>query len=585
MGNQDGHLQQTNTNNRGNNAANAPQRSAGGWVQTDGKGWTWAAPSCPQTDDAPAKCGADDPRLPHRKDASISRGRPQRDPLNSWNQPKPSQDAWDLPQPSRDAWEQPRQPPKDTLNSPDQQEARPVNLESGWDLPTNQADVVDPNKEWNKQLPRVDEASGLADWSGGWAPPPVDWDMRPPFSDPTKLDHISEWAKDATAAVSKQSKVAGLDLLDPKTGTIAPSYWIYDIFDQRSLEAFWAEIISYRDPYPVDQDDLVDAKPWWDYYVSRDPSTSILKIPQAPTVEGIDPLETPNQRLARENDRGSDFAIENKKRTERAKAEAARERRRRAAEKSRKIQEKTGARPPDPIKMELKIHRYLRPARLADMKELRDIYNYYIDLTWAVPETERINSAFITKRMNAAISNNLPFIVAVERGVKIGGGRKKRPHQEEIWTQDRIIGFAFAEDYHDPRGMYRFAVQLKIFTNRMYYLKNVGNCLMDKLLGLLDTMYLEKGGYVVEDEEIGTEERMRKVSTLVAEVPYEREDRLRWMSHWLTERFGFTKVGDVPNLGVKLGRDVGLATFARKTGIFIDAAEPPPMLDKKAVQR
>lgn len=118
-------------------------------------------------------------------------------------------------------------------------------------------------------------------------------------------------------------------------GEIAPRFWVPIVIGKQAPQAFWNELVRSNEPKPEDEGDLNGAMPWWECYESK--SSNILKPREHPKIEGIDPDENPNERLARENDYGSNHHTENRKRLEKAKRDAEREKRKRAQEKSRKI--------------------------------------------------------------------------------------------------------------------------------------------------------------------------------------------------------------------------------------------------------
>lgn len=78
---------------------------------------------------------------------------------------------------------------------------------------------------------------------------------------------------------------------------------------------------------------------------------------------------------------------------------------------------------------------------------------------------------------------------------------------------------------------------------------------MDKLLGLFDDCYCEKGGYEVEgDEAEGVGSKRRTLQNLVIEMPYDKPETLEWKKRWLVNWAGFEYVGDLDSLGLKDGK-------------------------------
>lgn len=88
-----------------------------------------------------------------------------------------------------------------------------------------------------------------------------------------------------------------------------------------------------------------------------------------------------------------------------------------------------------------------------DIGEIREIYSHYIKNSIACPEMEPLDSRAIRARIEDIEEAKLPFLVAVDRAGRpiqmSRRGRRKPPKKETI------VGFAFADDYNDMRGMCR----------------------------------------------------------------------------------------------------------------------------------
>ena len=309
--------------------------------------------------------------------------------------------------------------------------------------------------------------------------------------------------------------------------------------------------------------------PWWELYDSKD--GNILKPRDHPQLEGVDPDENRNERLARENDHGSNEHTENKKRTEKAKAQAEREKRKRAMEKSRKLSKQlpsvenrqvstmtsmdlvSALTYSQLIKPGIKI--YLRSARPSDMKAIRDIYNYYVQHSVCTPEMGRRTLEDMEQRYNDIVRNNLPFLVACQRGDVIKSRRKKNAG-EPIILPDTIVGFATADDYNDMLGMYRYTAEVEVYVDKDHYMKGIGKCLLDKLMGMLDPEYIEHGGYDTEGEELEGVGPSRLIQNIIVNLPYDADKptRLEWIEKCLTNWIEFEKAGDLKKVGLKDGK-------------------------------
>ena len=101
---------------------------------------------------------------------------------------------------------------------------------------------------------------------------------------------------------------------------------------------------------------------------------------------------------------------------------------------------------------------------------------------------------------------------------------------------------------------YRFAVDVEVYIDSSCYMKGIAKCLFDKLFGLLDPCYAERGGYAIEGEELEGIGLSRVVSDIVLTVPFDRPERIEWKGRFLTQWLGFKKVGTLEDLGNKLGQ-------------------------------
>lgn len=468
----------------------------------------------------------------------------------------------------------------------------PKRWEINWDSDERSFSSVDSvcanagfgdDKKKKKQVEDgIDPDTGfkLTDWSGNWAPAPVDWDARPAFRDGQSAQKIEHWmdgieeemrrgtgakswaiptedvtVNGTTYCFAPDSEKTDLRIM----GEPAPRYWLPVVFGHNSAhtvpqapQTFWNELVKSNMPIPYDENDLVGAKPWWETYQTA--GGDFLKHYEPPTIRGIDPDENEGERIAREHDRGSNYHTENRKKAEKAKKEAQRERRKKAQEKARKISQVSIDRQnQDKIKPGIEL--YVRSARPEDMSRIREIYNYYVDFSVCTPETMRRTKADMQQRLDDVHHNLLPFLVACERGGKVPA-RRKKAKGEDLILPDKVVGFAMADDYNDMQGMYRFTAEIEVYTDKEYYMKGVAKCLLDKLMALLDPQYIEKGGYEVVGEDLDGSGAKRRISNIMVNLPYDKDkpERLEWMEKWLHTWLGFDKVGDLQGIGLKEGK-------------------------------
>ncbi|KAI6884820.1 hypothetical protein KC360_g4019 [Hortaea werneckii] len=420
-----------------------------------------------------------------------------------------------------------------------------------------------------RRAPANAEGFGLSDWNDQWAPAPLDWDARPAFRDDKKLIQIECWITEATDALQKEKYQLAAHEIAQCVGDIVPSYWIPHGFPgSASLQAFWEDVSSSKHPGPVEESDLDGVLPWW---IRLQPYHNMMLLRyEHPIITSVDPGETFDERLARENDLGSAQHSENRRRLERAKRDAKREKRRKADEKILAMNRSRSPLPHEKIKPDPDLKLFVRPARPADMTAIRDIYNHYIDNTCCAPETERITENDMLQRFQRITGSGLPFLVACKSGGIIKGVRRKRDPENELFLSDVVLGFTYAEDYGQGQPMYRSTADLHVFVDKQFLLQSIAKCLLDKMIGILDPAYIERGGFGSRCDGLEATNLPRTVKTIIARVPFDAPQRLEWVAKWLVEWLGFEQKGILEGIGIKNGRSVSEALFQRNNGVKVD---------------
>jgi hypothetical protein len=87
-------------------------------------------------------------------------------------------------------------------------------------------------------------------------------------------------------------------------------------------------------------------------------------------------------------------------------------------------------------------------------------------------------------------------------------------------------------------------------------MKNIGSCLVDKMMGLLDPSFMGRGGYETVGEELDGIGPSKVVSNVMIRYSYEAQStaKLAWVSAWLNRRFGFEKVADLQGVAQKFDK-------------------------------
>ncbi|KAI5199316.1 hypothetical protein AUEXF2481DRAFT_4619 [Aureobasidium subglaciale EXF-2481] len=435
---------------------------------------------------------------------------------------------------------------------------------------------------------------------GEHATPPI-WDDRPVYQDRDLSKTIKEWqskvpveskpfgitsnVKGSTNFSFKvgQTNAPGglLYFLPPKHDEslmceLVPRAWIPHNFESgQSLQSFWQQQISGA-PQPQEESDFGDRKPFWDRYLTV--NSAVQCFPAQPDYEECDTRRDRQiDKKGREMDRGSQGWTNRylqdpdqfmKTRFDR-KAGSAEGKQRDDEPPKASLFEETPM-----IENSLKpaLHLSIRMAQVGDLPQITDIYNHYVKNSVCTMEMEQdlISITDMRNRLESARSGHLPFLVACS---PVGyGGKKRHPDRFPCET---VLGFAYADEYAGPRTAFRFSVEVALFAlpGRKWARKGTSKCLMDKLLGLLDQFYIQRGGYQLdEDLGLGTQ---RLVSRIFLNYLNSEEDNTKeWMKPYL-ESWGFEEQTTIKKVGYKLGQVVDVTLFHRETGLVIVPSNPP----------
>lgn len=192
---------------------------------------------------------------------------------------------------------------------------------------------------------------------------------------------------------------------------------------------------------------------------------------------------------------------------------------------------------------------YLRHAVLADLAACKDIYNHYAAVSVIVPERDPISEERVREHYEDVRSRlHLPWLVAVERKPESNGYASA--------GKDKIVGYAFADDYSGPKDTYRYTVEIQVFTHHEHLRMGIGKTLMDRLMIFLDPMYLPRGGYdFIDNDDFWGPGGQRVISKVLCNIPYTVEDNseMKWLKKWL-ENFEFDEMGTLKEVGLKFNK-------------------------------
>ena len=161
----------------------------------------------------------------------------------------------------------------------------------------------------------------------------------------------------------------------------------------------------------------------------------------------------------------------------------------------------------------------IRPITPTDLHDVVTIYNHYIENTTVSFEEDPISPESMQERVNKVLNADLPWLVFEENG--------------------KVIGYAYAGLWN-TRSAYRFTVETSVYLSPESVGKGLGKQLYSHLLKILK----EKG--------------LRNVLGVIAQP--------NPASVGFHESFGFRKMGEFSEVGLKFGRCISVGYWQLKMG-------------------
>ncbi|KAI4099736.1 MAG: hypothetical protein L6R37_005846 [Teloschistes peruensis] len=179
--------------------------------------------------------------------------------------------------------------------------------------------------------------------------------------------------------------------------------------------------------------------------------------------------------------------------------------------------------PPNPYQPKANI--YIRPARVKDLSQIRDLFNYYVEKCAVTGERSKLSDRDWRDRFDLALTEKFPFIVAVGR------------HQfNKKYGGEKIAGFAYAEDFGGEQTMWRHTCELQLYVHHTCVEKGVGKNLMD--FNESESARHNGGGE-------------RLLSHILVPYSYlsDQLEQTKWVGEWLIREFGFELQGRLKGIG------------------------------------
>jgi len=160
----------------------------------------------------------------------------------------------------------------------------------------------------------------------------------------------------------------------------------------------------------------------------------------------------------------------------------------------------------------------IRPATLADMAEVREIYNYYVMNSVVTFDEHRKSLREWQAKFKYLEKHDMPFLVASS-------------------PNGQLLGYALVSPWRQKRA-FRFTVESSIYLGAAATGKKLGPALLKALIDASQQAGLKEMIAVIADQ--GADASLK-----------------------LHERFGFTEVGRMGRVGFKFGRWLGTVTLQK----------------------
>lgn len=380
-------------------------------------------------------------------------------------------------------------------------------------LPADSSDHVAktddvPSKAITKKVPNMEFRHPLIGWDGAWQEAPVDWPGRPVFNthDPHRVRAMDTWMQERA-----QEALTNPVMVDIR----APGFETGEALAVGEKELHKPINRRVHDTHLPD-DDFTHAK--------KDGTAAEALMKHQARIRVV-------ERDARAAERES-------KAERRAYREAVRE----AAAKY--------VPPPNPHTPRANI--YLRPAILEDMGKIAELYNHYITHSVVAAERTVMTAHQWQTRWEDAREAKYAFLVAVQSSPR-GGGYSRRTSEEVV------TGFAYADDYGDRNGAWRFTCEIQFYVAHWQLRAGVGKSLVDRLLAALDPVYMPRNAVQFAGAENSIQYEQggeRVISKIVVGIPFAVKDDsdVKWQKEWLAQ-FGFEEMAIFSKIGRKLGKE------------------------------
>ena len=401
--------------------------------------------------------------------------------------------------------------------------------------------------------PDYDDVAALVGWDGKMQPPPVDWNDRPCYNNNSSAfrNGLNNWFATA-AAGCHESKDRTLMFKNIPRHVISNVEWYPDgIAMTRREHTLNAQNIS-KYGYEIDPADVAkyaeEVKPE-DYE-----DWGKLDMKESDNVRFKD--ETTEQLVknwlahyANSKKAISLALLSGHKRTKASKVP------------------KPEVNPHEPS-----LNIYLRPAVKADLQQMTDLYNWWVEKSVRPAEVRPIDIHDMELRFDTSKGDDrLPFIVAILKAKK-----EVQRNMSNGVKVEQVVGFALASGFTAADYVEHIAAELEIYVHHNYLRQGIGRCLMDRLMCATDRGHMERGGYPFHCDpvervwyEVGGARDLHKIMFVARQYSRPRKDSpeeldvTTWMKKWLVKDWDFEEEACLKQAGAKNGRFLDLTYFTK----------------------
>ena len=354
----------------------------------------------------------------------------------------------------------------------------------------------------------------LAGWDGNWAPAPVEWDLRPAFSnnDRRHVRYMENWMNDrVTEALQRPLKL----------DTTLPGYTSGESPSSGRAGFLWRA-------YPVD----------WT------------------TIRPDDPYTNVPERLAQTSLSSSKafckvhYAEKKKRHEERRQTREA-------------ILKEEAEYVPLPNPHVPKANIYIRPVQLSDVEQVTTLYNHYVKTSPIAGEVEDTPESDWRARVRDAEDEMLPFLVAVIKNAKnfanAASGTRDRNGRRIVRRRtpirEVIVGFAYAEDYAGKNTAFQYTAEMQFFTHHNFLHVGIAKTLVDRMIVSMDQAYSSRNGaaFLADSPLYYAHGGRREIHRIMVNIGFYAKDphAMKWVKEWLAKDWNFEHVGTLPGVGYK----------------------------------